>query len=134
MQDRRIQDRGMPERGMPERRKQERRRYVRVPESLQIIYEILPREVIKEHLTKDISQGGIRFLTHEFIPKDSRLRIRLTFLRALFSFEALVKCMWVREMPCGEEFEVGVEFIDLPSEILKYLINYIKDSLDIKDR
>jgi len=40
--------------------------------------------------------------------------------------------MWIRELPYGEEFEVGVEFIDLPPEILEYLINYIKGSLDVK--
>jgi c-di-GMP-binding flagellar brake protein YcgR len=112
---------------------QERRRYTRVPESLQIAYEIIPAEEIKEYLTKDISQGGIRFLTYEFIPKDSRLRIRIGFPKLLFSFEALVQCMWIREIPYSEEFEVGVEFIDLPPEILDYLINYIKDSLDVKN-
>jgi len=111
---------------------QERRKYTRIPESLQIAYEILPAEAIREYLTKDISQGGIRFLTHEFIPKDSRMRIRITFPRTLFSFEALVKCMWVIEMPYGEEFEVGVEFIDLPPEIADYLVSYIRASLKIK--
>ena len=111
----------------------ERRKYTRVPESLQIVYEILPVAAIREYLTKDISQGGIRFLTHEFIPKDSRLRIRITFPRTLFSFETLVKCMWVRDMPYGDEFEVGVEFIDLPPEIIEYLISYIKASLKFKE-
>ncbi len=110
---------------------QERRRYTRVPESLQIAYEILPTESTKRYLTRDISQGGIRFFTHEFIPKDARLRIRISFPRTLFSFEALVKCMWVKEMPYGEEFEVGVEFVDLPPEIVDYLISYIKVSLKI---
>ena len=112
----------------------ERRKYTRVPESLQISYVVLPAEAVKEYLTKDISQGGIRFLTHEFIPKDSRLKIRITFPRTLFSFEALVKCMWVVEMPYGEEFEIGVEFIDLPLEIIEYLISYIKVSLNIKKK
>ncbi|MBU0547308.1 MAG: PilZ domain-containing protein [Candidatus Omnitrophica bacterium] len=113
---------------------QERRRYIRVPESLQIAYEILPAETIKWYLTKDISQGGIRFLTHEFISKDSRLRIRITFPKTLFSFEALVRCMWIREMPYSEEFEIGVEFMNLPFEVLKYLIDYIKNYLNVKNK
>jgi len=37
---------------------QERRKYTRVPESLQVAYEVIPAETIKEYLTKDISQGG----------------------------------------------------------------------------
>ncbi len=40
--------------------------------------------------------------------------------------------MWVRELSYSDDFEVGVEFIDLPPEILDYLISYIKSSLNIK--
>jgi c-di-GMP-binding flagellar brake protein YcgR len=112
---------------------QERRRYLRIPECLQIAYEIIPSEAIKEYSTRDISRGGVRFLTHELIPKDSHLKIRITFPNALFSFEALVKCIWVREMPYDGDFEMGIEFIDLPPRILDYLINYIKSSLNIKE-
>ncbi len=110
---------------------QERRRYARVPEGVQLSYEILPAESIKQYLTKDISQGGIRFFTHEFIPKGSRLKIRLSFPRTLFSFEALVQCMWIKDMSYGEEYEVGVEFVDLPPEITDYLITYIRVSLNM---
>jgi len=110
---------------------QERRRYTRVPESVQLSYEILPAESIKQYLTKDISQGGIRFFAREFIPKGSRLKIRISFPRTLFSFEALVQCMWIKEMPYSEEYEVGVEFVDLPPEILDYLITYIRVSLNM---
>ena len=104
---------------------QERRRFTRVPESLQIVYEVIPADEVKKYLTKDISQGGIRFLTHEFLPRGSRLRIKINFPKTLFSFEALVECMWIRQIPYSEEFEVGVEFVDLPSEVLDYLISYI---------
>lgn len=110
---------------------QERRRYTRVPENVQLSYEILPVASIKQYLTKDISQGGIRFFAHEFIPKGSRLKIKLSFPRTLFSFEALVQCMWIKEVPYGEEYEVGVEFVDLPSEIVDYLITYIRVSLSM---
>jgi c-di-GMP-binding flagellar brake protein YcgR len=111
---------------------QERRRYTRIPECLQIAYVILPAESIKEYITKDISQGGIRFLTYECIPKGSCLKIRITFPKTLFSFEALVKCMWVREVAYSEEFEVVVEFVDLPPDFLEYLVNYIKNYLQVE--
>jgi len=65
-------------------------------------------------------------LAHDFIPKGSRLKIRISFPRTLFSFEAMVECMWIRQLPYGDEFEVGVEFINLPSEVLDYLISLYK--------
>ena len=65
----------------------ERRKYVRIHESSQITYELLPGESMKEYATKDISQGGIKFLTREFIPKGSRLKIKLNLYKKFFSFE-----------------------------------------------
>ncbi|MFH1190812.1 MAG: PilZ domain-containing protein [Candidatus Omnitrophota bacterium] len=134
MQGRRIHERRMQGRGSLERRIAERRKYLRVPESLRVVYEILPGVEVKEYLTKDISQRGLRFLTHEFISKGSCLKIQISFPKTLFSFEALVRCVWVREMPFSDDFEVGVEFIDLPLDILKHLISYIQDFLDVHDK
>jgi hypothetical protein len=134
MQDRRIQDRRLQDRGEQDRRIQDRRRYVRIPESLEIVYEILSPEAVKECLTKDIGQGGVRFITHEFIPKDSCLKIKFNFPRAMFSFETLVRCMWTRQLHYSNEFEVGVEFVDLSLEIQKYLISHIKDYLEVRDK
>ena len=73
---------------------EERRRYVRVPADAQVSYRVIPDVRIKEHLTKDISQGGIRFLVHESIPKGKSLKIRLVHPKHSFSFEALVKVAW----------------------------------------
>jgi len=112
----------------------ERRRYIRIPENLQIFYEIIPSEKVKECATKNISQGGIKFITDEFIPKDSHLKIKVNFYKTLFSFEALVKCVWVREMNYSDEYEVGVDFIDIPPEAVSYLINYIETLLNPKDK
>jgi len=111
----------------------ERRRYTRIPESLQISYEVIPIKTINDHIIKDISQGGIRFVTNVFVPKDSKLKIRITFPRTLFSFEALAKCMWIREIPYSGEFEIGVEFLDIPTEIVGYLTDHIKKFLNIKE-
>ena len=111
----------------------ERRRYIRIPENLQIFYEVIPTDKVKECATKNISQGGIKFITDEFIPKDSHLKIKVNFYKTLFSFEALVKCVWVREMNYSEEYEIGVDFIDIPPDAVRYLINYIETFLNPKD-
>lgn len=110
----------------------ERRRYIRIPESLPIIYEVIPGQIRKEYVTKDISQSGMRFLTNEFIPKDSRLRIRIDFRETSFNFETWVKCAWIRIMPYSDRYEIGVEFVDMPAKAAEYLINFIKNYLDAR--
>jgi len=113
---------------------QERRRYVRIPENSQISYEVIPAEKMKEHATKDIGQGGIRFFVHEFISKDSHLKIKLSFFKTLFSLEGLVRIAWIREVPYTEQYEVGVEFIDIPSKAVEYLKDYILAFLNAKKK
>ena len=110
----------------------ERRKFVRVPESSHISYRIMPNVKTGEYLTKDISQGGIRFLIHDFVAKNSFLKIRLTLQNITFSFEALVKVVWVVEDSRSEKYEVGVEFVDIPKDANKHLMDYIKDILRIR--
>lgn len=111
----------------------ERRRFVRVPEDSQISYEILSDTKSGDFITKDISQGGIRFLVHEFIPKDSLLKIRLTLQKITFSFEAIARIVWIREDPRNERYEVGVEFTNISKKATERLIDYIKAILEISD-
>jgi len=111
----------------------ERRRYVRIPEHAQICYEVIPGEKMRESLTKNISRGGIRFLVRDFIPKDSRLKIRLDLHEIPFNFEAIVKVVWIKQIPHGGEYEVGVEFTDMPDKAAQHLLGYIRAFLNVKD-
>jgi len=110
---------------------QERRKFIRVPDNSQISYEIMPRPKVGGFFTRDISQGGIRFFVHEFIPKNSLLKIRLTLKKISFSFEAVVKLVWVREDARADRYEVGVEFINIPKKAADNLISYIKNVLTV---
>ena len=111
---------------------QERRRFARIPENSQINYEVPSDIKAKDFLTRDLSRGGIRFFAHEFISKDSLLKIRLTLEKIPFSFEAFVKVIWVREDASSQRYEAGAEFIDIPKRAGEYLTDYIKNILEYK--
>ena len=110
---------------------QERRKFIRVPDNLQISYEIIPHPKVGDFFTRDISQGGIRFFVHEFIPKNSLLKIRLTLKKISFSFEAVVKLVWIREDARADRYELGVEFVNIPKKATDNLISYIKNVLTV---
>ena len=105
---------------------QERRRYVRIPENSQISYEVIPSEKTKEHSTKDLSQGGIRFFLQEFIPRDTHLKIKLNLRKTLFNLEALVRIAWISQVPHTQNYEAGVEFLNIPPKAVEYLKDYIR--------
>lgn len=109
---------------------EERRRFVRVSEKLQVMYEVVSCRKAGDYITKDISQGGVRFLVHDFIPQGTCLRIRLS-LEPFFRCEALVKTAWVRENPLSEEYEIGVEFLSMPRDAQDHFIEYIKTCIAV---
>jgi len=110
----------------------ERRRFVRIPEDSAISYEVQPNTKIEEFLTRNISQGGICFFVHKFIPKDSHLKIKLSLKKISFYFEALVRLVWIKKDAHSERYEIGVEFINIPKEATEHLIAYITDIVERK--
>ena len=111
----------------------EKRRFVRIPESAKIAYRISNDSKAGDFLTKDLSMGGIRFFLHEFVPKGTVLKIKLTIERTHFSFEALAKVIWVMDDSRSQRYEVGAEFLEMPTGATSYLIEYIKKSLKVSE-
>ena len=111
----------------------DRRKFVRIPESSHISYKCISKEKISDYITRDVSQGGIRFLAHDFIPKGSYLKIKLDLCGSSIVIEAMVRLVWIRGVPHRDEYEVGVEFIDMPPHAAMHLISYIKDFFDRKN-
>ena len=108
----------------------EKRRFARIPDNSKISYQVMTTAKVGDYVTKDIGQGGVRFFLHEFVPKGSLLKIKITFEKMHFSLEALVKVVWVKEDSFGQRYEAGVEFVNIPPEASRYLMKYIKAFLE----
>ena len=104
----------------------ERRKYVRIPDGSQITYQVITGKKACDYITRDLSRGGIRFFVKNFFQKDSILKIKLTMDRAPVTFEAVVKTAWVSQVPHSDQYEIGAQFIDMPSEAVGHLIDYIR--------
>jgi c-di-GMP-binding flagellar brake protein YcgR len=90
----------------------EKRKFIRIPKSLQISYEISNNPKAQSFLTRNISQGGASFFTREFIPRETILKIR--FALPEFSYDGFAKVIWISEDFRDDRFEVGVEFMGMP--------------------
>lgn len=111
---------------------EERRRYARIPVEAQIVYKIIPHVKIREYLTKDMSQGGIKFFVDSLVPKGSHLKVRITLPGSADSFEALVRIVWTKQLASygGEKYEVGASFVDMPRNATERFIGRIKSFSD----
>lgn len=90
----------------------ERRKFIRIPQSAKISYEIasLPRP--RSSVARNISKGGISFFAGEFIPLGSILKVQFSLEE--FSYDGFAKVVWVTEDAFNESYRIGAEFISLP--------------------
>ena len=107
----------------------ERRKFVRVPEQAEISFKVLPNPKTAMFLTRDISQGGIRFYVEEYVSEGSFIEMRLTIKEIPFSFKAVAKIKWVKKEAHENRYEIGVEFVNISQEAVEHLIQYIKQAL-----
>ena len=64
-------------------------------------------------LTLDLGGGGLRLLAHEFVPVRTRLRLEFSLGQATEPIVAVGRTVWVQRIPYGEQYQVGVEFLEI---------------------
>lgn len=108
----------------------ERRRWPRVVVQLPIRY----REVGEfNHLpldseTKDISEGGVRFVAGKFLPKECKLVVSLN-LSHMVGVKATVKVVWTARDSHTNMYEVGAQFENISSEAKVQIGNLVRRNL-----
>jgi len=106
----------------------DKRQYIRIPESSELSYRLIPKSKINGSISKDISAGGVRFSAREFIPISSTLRIRLSIKNIPYTIDASVCVKWTRRISGSDRYEIGAEFIEIPREGLLQLERYIRET------
>ncbi len=81
-------------------------------------------------ITKNMSQGGIRFRTAEFISMACRLILELDLPMFTKPVKAISKVAWIRKAPSGSEYEVGNQFLEISKKDKELISEYV-DSLNL---
>ncbi len=103
----------------------ERRKFSRVSEAAEISYSIMPRYKTERRLTRDLSLGGIRFISDSFIPLSSVLKVEIKLKHTQRIISAIVKVVWVRSVFGDESYEIGAKFLQIKNKDLEFLDYYL---------
>lgn len=76
-------------------------------------------------VTKNLSSGGIRFRTAEFISMACRLVLELDIPMFTKPVKAISKVAWIRKMPSGDDYEVGNQFLEMSKEDKELVSEYV---------
>lgn len=111
----------------------ERRRYARIKTRIPLEYKNLrdTSKDIKGVLAKDISEGGIRFTSNEFLSLANRLVITINVPTSTREIKAIAKIAWIKKLPSGDLYEVGNQFLEISKEDKQEVAKYVKAIIDM---
>ncbi|MFC1644180.1 PilZ domain-containing protein [Candidatus Omnitrophota bacterium] len=79
-------------------------------------------------ISKNLSEGGIRFRTAEFISMACRMILELDIPMFNKPVKAISKVAWIRKSPSGDDYEVGNQFLEMSKKDKELISEYV-DSL-----
>ena len=104
----------------------ERRRSQRIDSSLPVRYRNLKTATVPVgSLTKNISEGGVRFKTSEFVSLACRMVVEITLPTIQRPIKAISKVAWIRRMPSGDQYELGNQFLEIAKEDKAVITDYV---------
>jgi len=106
----------------------ERRRFRRVNSVVPLQYKKLKElsEGTIGAITRDVSEGGTRFLSNEFLPLATRLVVELFLPAQPRPVKAISKVAWIRKLSSRDQYEIGNQFLDVGKDDRSQLSDYVK--------
>ncbi len=87
-----------------------------------------PIETYSGTLTKDVSEGGVRFIASEFLSVFTRLLVEISMPSFSRPIKAISKVAWIQKQPRGSQYNVGLQFLDMAEDDKKHLASFLAKS------
>lgn len=100
----------------------EKRKYLRSCVSFPIECSILSKHSYFYTVSKDVSAGGVRILSDDFLPKNNYLKLNINLIDKVVGAKA--KVIWCSKERVSDRYYAGLEFTEIGKEG-KELLNSI---------
>lgn len=107
---------------------EERRKYPRIDTHIPVKFRKLSQTAGAsglDSISKDLSEGGIRIRTPEFIAMAMRLILEMRTPVSDEPLKVIFKVAWIRKDETTDEYELGGKFLEMSKDDKKALLDYI---------
>ena len=84
----------------------------------------------QDSLLKDIGAGGLRLLSREFLPVDSKVKLEFFLTPASEALLAVGKVVWIQKIPYSYQHEVGIQFLDISEMNRKRIHTFVDQNFN----
>lgn len=103
---------------------EEKRKNPRVDVSFPVECKTLPARTYFYTVSKDLSIGGVKILSNDFLPKNNLLKVNLNCINRVFDFMA--KVIWCNKEPASDRYTAGLQFVEASLTDREELADFIK--------
>ena len=103
----------------------ERRRYFRIPFTASLKAKAVEKVKIFGNLGKDLSIKGVRFVSTNFLPVKSLVRLETRIGNDLRGIKFIVRVEWIKCLYDNELFEAGARIVSIAREDEQKLKEFI---------
>lgn len=110
---------------------EDKRKFKRLDARIPLQYkELGGAKIAQGTLTKNLSEGGVRFTSDKFISLACRLVVEMSLPAMQKPVRAISKIAWIKKVPSDDGYEVGNQFLDMTKEDRAVISGFINNSLE----
>jgi hypothetical protein len=86
-----------------------------------------PPQRISNVLGQDVSEAGIRILSYDFFPVESRLRLDIRIEGPVPPIQTVGEVVWAEKLPGAEHWRIGLKFTEMGVEARSHLQEIVRE-------
>ncbi len=102
----------------------DKRKNPRVDVSFPVECKTLPSRSYFYTVSKDLSVGGVRILSNDFLPRENVLRVSVNCVNRVFDLTARV--VWCNKERAIDRYIVGLQFTEINEDDSRELADFLK--------
>ncbi|MDD4954965.1 MAG: PilZ domain-containing protein [Candidatus Omnitrophica bacterium] len=102
----------------------EKRKNTRSLISFPIECSVVPGKEYFYTVTKDLSAGGVRILSDEFLSKNNCLKLNINLIDKVLGIKA--KVVWCNKERASDRYYAGLKFVEIPEENKNYINSIVE--------
>ncbi len=109
---------------------EDKRRYKRVESALPVQFRNLRKaaDPVNGALSHNLSEGGVCFMSNEFISLACRLVVEITLPTLPKPIKAISKIAWIKKIPTNNQYMLGNQFLEMTKEDKAHVMNFVNNS------
>ncbi len=101
----------------------DKRKFPRIGVSFPVECKALPARSYFYTVSKDLSLGGMKIVSNNFLPKDDTLKVNINLIDSILNLKA--KVSWCNKERLSERYSTGLEFIETPENSKEKLFQFL---------